>query len=650
MAQSSEMSGSGGSPEAGGPAEGEGGASQGSSRSRRGAPREVESVVIRFAGDSGDGMQLTGTEFTREVAKGGSDIATFPDFPAEIRAPAGTTYGVSGFQLQFSSAEVFTAGDAPQVLVAMNPAALRTNLGDLEPGGTVIVDSGSFRAKNLSLAGYTVNPLEDGTLQKYRLVEVDMARAVTAALKGAGLGQRDVQRTRNFFALGLVFWLYDRDPAHELPSIRAKFSKRPELGDANVKVFEAGYAYGDTVELLPHTFKVKPANLPRGEYRNVTGNEAITLGLTAAALLSDRTLLYASYPITPASSILEGMAAQRRYPVLTFQAEDEIAAVTAAIGASFGGAIGVTGTSGPGMALKQEGIGLAVMAELPLVVIDVQRAGPSTGMPTKVEQTDVLQAIVGRNGESPVCVLAPASPAECFELTLQAVRLATRHMCPVILLSDASLANGAEPWLLPDPAKLERIEIGAPSDTTGFQPYNRDPETLARVWPLPGTAGFEHRIGGLEKADGSGEISYDPENHGNMTRIRQEKIDRIARFLPDAEIFGEDQGDLLIVGFGGTYGALRQATRRLQQEGHSVSHMQLRYLSPLQNNVGEALGRFRRVMIAELNTGQLRMILRSRFLVDARGLNKVEGQPFKVREVYQAALALLGAGSVPEEN
>jgi 2-oxoglutarate ferredoxin oxidoreductase subunit alpha len=627
------------------------GLSEGSApASRRAAAKELESVVIRFAGDSGDGMQLTGTEFTREVAKGGSDIATFPDFPAEIRAPAGTTYGVSGFQLQFSSAEVFTAGDAPDVLVAMNPAALRTNLSDVEPGGTVIVDSGSFKAKNLSLAGYDKNPLEDGTLQKYRLVEVDMSRAVTAALKGTGLSPRDVQRTRNFYALGLVYWIYDRDPSHESASIRGKFARRPELGEANVKAFEAGYAYGDTVELLPNTYRVRPANLPRGEYRNVTGNEAITLGLTAAALLSERTVFYASYPITPASSILEGMAAQRRYPVLTFQAEDEIAAVTAAIGASFGGSIGVTGTSGPGMALKQEGIGLAVMAELPLIVIDVQRAGPSTGMPTKVEQTDLLQAVVGRNGESPVAVLAPATPAECFEYTLQAVRLATGHMCPVILLSDASLANGAEPWLLPDADKLPRIEIGAPADPSSFQPYDRNPETLARVWPVPGHAGFEHRIGGLEKADGTGDISYDPENHEHMTRVRQEKIDRIARELPDAEVFGAPSGDLLLVGFGGTFGALRQATRRLQQEGHAVSHLQLRYLSPLQRNVGQILSRFRRVLVAELNLGQLRMILRSRFLVDARGLNKVQGQPFKVREVYEAALSLIGSGNAREEN
>ncbi len=602
---------------------------------------ELASVVIRFAGDSGDGMQLTGTEFTRAAALAGSDIATFPDFPAEIRAPAGTLYGVSGFQLQFSAAEIFTAGDEPHVLIAMNPAALKTNLADLVPGGMVIVDSGAFKKKNLELAGYDTNPLDDDTLADYRAVPVDMSRAVATALKGSGLSTKDIQRTRNFYALGLVFWLYDREPKSEAESIRRKFARRPEIAEANVAAFQAGYAFGETTELLPASYHVAAAPLQSGKYRSITGNEALAMGFVAAAMLADRRLFYASYPITPASSILEAMASYRRYPVTAFQAEDEIAAVTAAIGASFGGAIGVTGTSGPGFALKQEGVGLAVMAELPLVVIDVQRAGPSTGLPTKAEQADLLQAMYGRNSESPVAVIATATPAECFQSAIEAVRIATQHMCPVVLLSDTTLANGAEPWLLPDPRDLPQIPGQAPPDREGFAPYLRDPETLARPWVPPGVEGLEHRIGGLEKEDVSGDVSYDPANHAHMVRVRQAKIDRIADTIGPAEVFGNDDGDLLFVGFGGTFGALHQATAALREEGHAVSHLHLRYLSPLQSNVGEILTRFRRVLVAELNSGQLRMVLRSRFLVDAAGLNKMEGQPFKVRELVEAARPLL---------
>ncbi len=611
--------------------------------------QEVESVVIRFAGDSGDGMQLTGTEFTRAVAITGSDIATFPDFPAEIRAPAGTTYGVSGYQLQFSSRDIFTAGDEPSVLIAMNPAALTTNLADLAPGGMLIVDSGQFKAKNLALAGYEKNPLEDDSLKGYHLVPIDMTKAVTVALKGSGLSTRDAQRTRNFFALGLIYWMYGKDHEAQVRSIEAKFAKRPEIGAGNIAAFRAGYNYGETVELLPISYRVRPADLARGRYRRVIGNEATTMGLVAASMLAKRKLIYASYPITPASTILEELSSYQRYPVTTFQAEDEIAAVTAAIGASFGGAIGVTGSSGPGIALKQEGIGLAVMAELPLVVINVQRAGPSTGMPTKVEQADLLQAIVGRNGESPVAVVAPATPGECFDFAIEAVRLALQHMCPVIFLSDATIANGAEPWLMPDPSRLEPIESGQPIDPESFAPYKRDPETLARVWATPGTPGLEHRIGGLEKADYTGDISYDPENHQLMTNIRREKIERIARRIPLAEVFGADSGDLLLVGFGGTFGPLHQATQQLLEEGHAVGHLHLRYLNPLQSNVGDILKRYRRVLVAEHNGGQLRMILRSRFLVDAQGLNKVQGQPFKVREIHQAAAGML-SGAQPQER
>jgi len=619
-------------------------------KKKTGASQEIDSVVIRFAGDSGDGMQLTGSEFTRTVAVDGNDIATYPDFPAEIRAPAGTTYGVSGFQLQFSNHDIFTAGDQPDVLVAMNPAALRVNLADLVPGGMIIADSGAFKTKNLTLAAYAANPLEDGSLKDYQLVPVDMSRAVSDAFRGSGLSTRDASRTRNFFALGLVFWLYGRDPAAEVSSIEAKFKRQPEIGKANVAAFKAGYNYGETVELLPTSYRVRPAPLPRGNYRRITGNEATTIGLVAAALLAERQLVYASYPITPASSILEGLASYRRYPVTAFQAEDEIAAVTAAIGASFGGAIGVTGTSGPGMALKQEGIGLAVMVELPLVVINVQRAGPSTGMPTKAEQADLLQALVGRNGECPVAVLAPATAAECFDLAIEAVRIALRHMCPVIYLSDASLANGAEPWKLPDIASLAPIRAGYEGSDEAFAPYARDPETLARPWVAPGRAGTEHRIGGIEKEDITGNISYDPENHAHMVALRQEKIDRIARFAPPAEVFGPASGELLLVGFGGTYGPLHQATAKLCAEGHAVAHLHLRYLSPLQSNVESILRSYRHVLVAELNRGQLRMVLRSRFLVDAKGLNKVQGQPFKVREIYEAAHALLGNGAAAQES
>ena len=602
---------------------------------------ELESVVIRFAGDSGDGMQLTGTEFTRSAAVVGNDIATYPDIPAEIRAPAGTTYGVSGFQVQFSSTRIFTAGDEPHVLVALNPAALKTNLEDLVPGGIVIVDTGAFKKKNLALAGYTVSPLDDDTFGGYRLIDVDMSRAVTAALKGEGLSTRDIQRTRNFFALGIVFWMYGREPKREAESIRKKFARRPELAEANVTSFGAGYAFGETTELLPATFHVGPAPLESGKYRSITGNEATAMGFVAASLLADRRLFYASYPITPASSILEALSSYSRYPVTAFQAEDEIAAVTAAIGASFGGAIGVTGTSGPGFALKQEGVGLAVMAELPLVVIDVQRAGPSTGLPTKVEQGDLLQAIYGRNSESPVAVVAPATPAECFSYAIEAVRIAIEHMCPVIYLSDNTLANGAEPWLLPDPATLPRIGGVAPPTPEAFAPYLRDPETLARPWVPPGVPGLEHRIGGLEKEDVTGDVSYDPANHEHMVHTRQAKIDRIARTLDPAEVYGVEEGELLIVGFGGTFGALRQAVLALRDEGLAVGHLHLRYLNPFQENLGEVLGRFRRVMVAELNSGQLRMMLRARFLVDVVALNKQQGQPFKVREVLEAARGLL---------
>ncbi len=609
---------------------------------------EIPSVVIRLVGDSGDGMQLTGGELTRAAALAGNDIATFPDFPAEIRAPAGSLAGVSGFQLQFSSGEIFTAGDAPDVMVVMNPAALRTNIRDLEKGGLLIVDTGAFKAKNLELAGYAENPLEDGSLADYRLVVVDISKHVTLTLKGEGLSTKDVFRTRNFYALGLLFWLYGRSPEAELEAIHRKFAKRPEIANANSKVFQAGFNFGETAELFESAYRVAPAKLPAGEYRNITGNEASALAILAAGRLADKPIFYGSYPITPASDILHYLSAQPRYGVTAFQAEDEIAAVTASIGASFGGSIAITGTSGPGFALKQEGIGLAVIAELPLVVINVQRAGPSTGMPTKPEQSDLMQALYGRNGESPVAIVAPSTPADCFDSMLDAIRIAVEHMCPVVYLSDATLANGAEPWRIPAPESLQPIQVNHRIEADGFSPYIRDPNTLARVWAVPGTPGLEHRIGGLEKEDGSGNVSYDPENHQHMTHIRQAKIDRIADRLPPAEIFGDPEGDLLLVGWGSTFGPLRQATIALRDQGHAVSHMHLRFLNPLQSNVSEALLKFRRVLVAEMNMGQLRTLLRDRFLVDAKGLNKMQGQPFQIREVVHAARELLT--EVPAET
>jgi 2-oxoglutarate ferredoxin oxidoreductase subunit alpha len=603
---------------------------------------ELDSVVIRFVGDSGDGMQLTGTEFTRAAAIDGNDIATFPDYPAEIRAPAGSLAGVSGFQLQFSSSDIFTAGDAPDVLVAMNPAALKRNVGELVPGGLLIVDSGTFKAKNLQLAGYASNPLEDGTLKNLRVVPIDITRQVAVAHQGSGLSTKEVARTRNFYALGLVFWLYGRDPAPEVESIRRRFARRAAVAEANVRAFEAGYAYGETTELFVSTYRVPPARLEPGTYRNVTGNEAIALGLIAASLLSERHLLYASYPITPASDVLHYLSAQRHYGLTTFQAEDEIAAVTAAIGAAFGGALGVTGTSGPGFSLKQEGIGLAVMAELPLVVINVQRAGPSTGMPTKPEQADLLQTLFGRHGEAPVAIVAPATPADCFEMVIEAARIAFSSMCPVVCLSDALLANGAEPWRLPDPAALPRIDVRLRTEPEGFAPYLRDERTLGRVWAVPGTPGLEHRIGGLEKEELTGNVSYAPENHEYMVRLREEKIERVAETIPEAEVYGDPEGELLLVGWGGTFGAIRQATRALRAQDHAVSHLHLRYLNPLQRNVGEALASFPNVLVIELNHGHLRSILRSRFMIEAKGLNKIQGVPFRVSEIVEAARQVLG--------
>ncbi len=609
--------------------------------------QELESVIIRFAGDSGDGVQLTGTEFTRAAALFGNDIATFPDFPAEIRAPAGSLAGVSGFQLQFSSSEIFTAGDAPDVLVAMNPAGLKTNLSELSPGGLLIVDTSAFKKRNLELAGYEKNPLEDGSLAGYRVIEIDFSKQVTGALRGSGLSTKDTLRSRNMFVLGVLYWMYGRDPQAEIEAIQAKFATRPQIADANVTAFQTGYNYGETAELLDVTYRVPPARLRPGSYRSITGNEAAAIAVVAAGKLSGLRILYASYPITPASDILHSLAGYSSYGVTVFQAEDEIAAVTAAVGASFGGALGVTGTSGPGFILKQEGIALAVVTELPLLVIDVQRAGPSTGMPTKPEQGDLLLALGGRNSDCPVVVVAPATPADCFAMVLEAARLAVEHMTPVVVLSDAGLANGSEPWLLPRSEHLEPIRAEHCDNPEGFQPFLRD-ENFVRPWAVPGTPGLEHRIGGLEKEDVTGNVSYDPENHAHMVRVRQAKIQRIATRIPDAEIDGPASGDVLLVGWGGTYGALHQATVALREEGWAVGHLHLRYLNPLQANVGQLLSRYGQVVAAELNSGQLRSILRDRFLVDVGGLNKVKGQPFKIREIVEAVRPLLPTRSVRE--
>ena len=600
---------------------------------QQGAGEERESVVIRFAGDSGDGMQLTGSLFTHTAALVGNDLATLPDFPAEIRAPAGTLAGVSGFQLQFGSTKIFTPGDAPDVLVAMNPAALKRNTDALERGATIVVNVDAFTERALSRVGYDVNPLEDDSLSAFQVLEVKLSSMTIDAVEHVGLGRSDAERCKNFFALGLVYWMYGRPLKHTLDWIAGKFAKTPEYVEANQAALKAGYHYGETAEIFAHTYRVPAAQIEPGLYRKVTGNEATVMGFVTASQLSGLNLFLGSYPITPASDILHGLSNYKEYGVRTFQAEDEIAAVSAAIGAAFGGSLGLTTTSGPGVSLKGEAIGLATMIELPLIIANIQRAGPSTGMPTKTEQADLLQAVYGRHGESPTPVVAPASPTECFHMAIEAARLAITYMTPVMFLSDGYIANGAEPWLVPDPEDLEPIEVEFHTEVEGFHPYMRDPETLARPWVRPGTPGLEHRIGGLEKEALSGDVSYDPHNHEHMIKTRAEKIARMANSIPDAEVFGEEEGELLLIGWGGTFGALRAATMQAQRRGMKVSHMHLRYLNPLPRNVGPTLKRFTHVVVAELNNGQLRRLMRDEFLVDIQGLNKIQGLPFKVSEI-----------------
>jgi 2-oxoglutarate/2-oxoacid ferredoxin oxidoreductase subunit alpha len=602
---------------------------------------QLESVVIRFAGDSGDGMQLTGGRFTSETALTGNDLATFPDFPAEIRAPAGSLPGVSGFQLHFADHDILTPGDRPDVLVAMNPAALRTNLADLPKGGTLILDRDAFTDRNLKKAGYESNPLEDGSLADYQVHAVQLTGMTVGALKEIdGVTAREAERAKNMFALGLMSWLYGRPTESTTTYIEKKFARRPEIAEANLKAFNTGYAFGETSEAFAVQYEVKPAKLPPGRYRQITGNSALSWGLLAASRLSKLPLFLGAYPITPASSILEELARHKSFGVRTFQAEDEIAAVGGALGASFGGALGVTTSAGPGVVLKSETVGLAITLELPLLIVDVQRAGPSTGMPTKPEQGDLLMVLHGRNGESPVPVLACATPGDCFYAAIEAARVAVTYRTPVYLLSDAYLANGAEPWPVPDISSLEPIDVEfASADGGEFQAYKRDPETLARPWAIPGTPGLEHRIGGLEKANITGAISYDPDNHDLMTQLRAQKVAGIQ--VPDLEVDHQEGADVLVLSWGGTYGPVHAGVRRVRAGGGKAAHAHLRWLNPFPANLGDVLLSYDRVLIPEMNLGQLLQLIRARYLVDAVGYNRVTGKPFKAGEICDAIEAML---------
>ncbi len=602
---------------------------------------EREHVVIRFAGDSGDGMQLTGSQFTTTTAVFGNDLSTLPDFPAEIRAPAGSLAGVSGFQINFSSHDIRTPGDAPSVLVAMNPAALKANLEELEHGGILVVNTDAFTPQNLKKAGYAESPLDNDSLQNYQFYPTPLTSLTLKAVEGIeGLSAKEAERAKNFFALGLMYWLFDRPLDVTLKWINNKFQKVPHIAEANIRALKAGYHYGETAEMFPVHYRIPKSKLAPGTYRNITGNQAMALGCLAVSQLSGKDLLYASYPITPASDILHELSRYKKFGVKTVQAEDEIAAAGIALGASFAGGLGLTGTSGPGLALKGETLGLAVMVELPLVIINVQRGGPSTGLPTKTEQADLLQALFGRNSESPLAVIAPATPGDCFHMAIEAFRLATQFMTPVILLSDGYLGNGAEPWRIPQLSELPEIPVHYQEDSEDFEPYRRDPKTLGRPWATPGTPGLEHRIGGIEK-DGSGNVNYDPKNHEKMVRLRAEKIERIADHIPDTEINGNDTGDLLIVGWGSTYGAITSAVEELRKEGAAVSSLHLRYLSPIQKNVPKLLKRFEKILVPEINLGQLALVLRAKFLVNAVSLSKVQGLPFTIEEIVEGAKQFL---------
>ncbi len=603
--------------------------------------QNLDEVTIRFAGDSGDGMQLTGTQFTNTTAILGNDLSTLPDYPAEIRAPQGTTFGVSGFQIHFGSTEINTPGDSCDMLVAMNAAALKVNLPSLLKGGSIIANTDGFNDKNLKLAGYSSNPLKDGSLSDYQVFEVNITKLTTNALQEMNLSSKLVDRSKNFFALGMMYWLYNRPLEPTLKWLTEKFANKPDIRDANTRVLKAGWNYGETTEIFKVRYEVAPARLAPGKYRNITGNQAAAWGLMAAAKKAKLDLFLGSYPITPASDILHELSIHKNFGVKTFQAEDEIAGITSAIGASFAGALGATTTSGPGLALKTEALGLAVMVELPLVVIDVQRGGPSTGLPTKTEQADLLQAMYGRNGESPIPVIAAATPSDCFNVVFESARIAIKFMTPVICLTDGYLGNGSEPWLIPNYEKLPDISPHFRTNPEGFLPYLRDEVTLARPWAIPGTPGLEHRIGGLEKEHLTGNVNYEPENHELMVRLRSEKIGRIANDIPPAETEGDQQGEVLVVGWGSTYGAIKTAVQRHRAKGHSVSHLHLRYLHPMQKNVGNILSQFKMILVPETNLGQLIKILRSNYLVPSVGFNKIQGLPFRAGEIEKKIDELL---------
>jgi len=601
---------------------------------------QLESVVVRFAGDSGDGMQLTGSQFTQTTALAGNDLATFPDFPAEIRAPIGTTFGVSAFQINFGAQRIMTAGDQPDVLVAMNPAALKTNLKDVKRGGLVIVDTGTFNERNFKKVGYDRNPLEPAeAMSDYVVLPIDMSKLTLDAVKPHGLSQKDGLRCKNIWTLGLIYWLYDRDREPTVKWLRQKFAKRPELAEANIAALNAGHAFAETAELpaaIPG-YSIAAAEIETGHYRTVTGGEALAWGLVAGTQLAGLKMVFASYPITPASPLLHVLAGLKQFDVLTFQAEDEIAAACAAIGASYAGSLGITSSSGPGVALKGEAIGLAIGTELPLIVVNSQRAGPSTGLPTKTEQSDLYQAVYGRNGDAPCVVLSTRSPADCFEVGIEAARLATKYMTPVILLTDGYIANAAEPWRIPDMNTMKPFPATFRTEKEGFHPFLREESTLARAWAKPGTPGLEHRIGGLEKDYNSGNISYDPDNHQKMTDVRWEKVQRVAQDIPLQEVDqGEDKGEMVVVGWGSTYGPISRAVTNMRLRGADVSHVHLRYIWPLPRNLEALLKGFRKVLVPEMNKGQLRTLLRAEYLVPAEGVNKVNGQPFKIAELETA--------------
>jgi 2-oxoglutarate ferredoxin oxidoreductase subunit alpha len=606
---------------------------------------QLERVVIRFAGDSGDGMQLTGDRFTSETAVFGNDLATLPDFPAEIRAPAGSIPGVSGFQVHFADHDILTPGDQPSMLVAMNPAALKVNLPDLVKGGTIIVNTDAFNERNLQKAGYESNPLKDGSLADFHVHPVAISSMTVEAVKGvAGVTPREAERSKNFFALGLMSWLYQRPVEGTLAFIERKFAKRPEIVEANTRAFKSGWNYGETSEDFSVSYEIAPARIAPGTYRQISGNSALSYGLVAAGKLSGLPIFLGAYPITPASSILEDLAQFKHFGVRTFQAEDEIAAAGAALGAAFGGALGVTTSAGPGIVLKSETVGLAVALELPLVIVDVQRAGPSTGMPTKPEQADLLMVLFGRNGESPVPVVAASTPSGCFDAAIEAARIAIKYRTPVFLLSDAYLANGSEPWRVPDVVDLPTIDPGyatAASDGGRFLPYERDPETLARPWAIPGTPGLEHRIGGLEKESETGNVSYDPENHDLMVQLRAAKVAGIAADIPDLVVDDPGGADTLVLGWGSTYGAIAAAARRVRRVGRKVATAHITHLSPFPQNTGDVLRSYDKVLVPEMNLGQLRMLLRARYLVDVEGYNKVRGRPFRAAELAEAITALV---------